>query len=106
MTTTTRLLAAASPTKTGGFTSRAKRMDLAREILESAKPSAGNQSWFSALSEEHQSAILEVRDSWRKTSEATGVSASQMAKTIIEKLSARGYKVAKYRQVQRWLTQG
>jgi hypothetical protein len=29
-----------------------------------------------------------------------------MAKTIIEKLEARGYKVAKYRQVQRWLTQG
>lgn len=81
-------------------------MDLAKEILESAKPSQGNQSWFSALSDEHQSAILEVRDSWRKTSEATGVSACQMAKTIVEKLSARGYKVAKYRQVQRWLTQG
>jgi hypothetical protein len=81
-------------------------MDLAKEILESARPSPGNQSWFHALSEEHQSAILEVRDSWRKTTEATGVSACQMAKTIVEKISARGYKVAKYRQVQRWLTQG
>jgi hypothetical protein len=34
------------------------------------------------------------------------VSATQLAKTIIEKLTARGYKVAKFRQVQRWLTQG
>jgi hypothetical protein len=81
-------------------------MDLAKEILESAKPSPGNQSWFHALSSEHQNAILEVRDSWRKTSEATGVSASQMAKTIVEKLTARGYKTSKFRQVQRWLTQG
>ena len=81
-------------------------MDLAKEILESAKPSAGNQSWFHALSDEHQNAILEVRESWRKTAESSGVSASQMAKTIVEKLMARGYKVAKYRQVQRWLTQG
>jgi len=80
--------------------------NLAKEILESVKPSAGNQSWFSALSSDHQGAILEVRDSWRKTAEASGVSASQMAKTIVEKLTARGYKVAKFRQVQRWLTQG
>jgi hypothetical protein len=34
------------------------------------------------------------------------VSATQLAKTIIEKLTARGYKVSKFRQVQRWLTQG
>ena len=101
----TRLPAAASPTMTGGFTSRGKKMDLATEILESAKPSPANQSWFSALSSDHQSAILDVRESWRKTHETTGVSASQMAKTISEKLQSRGYKVAKYRQVQRWLTQ-
>jgi hypothetical protein len=47
-----------------------------------------------------------VRDQWRKTSGATGVSASQMAKTIVEKLTARGYTPSKWRQVQRWLTQG
>jgi hypothetical protein len=28
-----------------------------------------------------------------------------MAKTIVEKLSARGYTPSKWRQVQRWLTQ-
>ena len=106
MTTTTRLPAVASPTMTGGFTSRENRMDLAKEILESARPAPASQSWFSVLSNDHQSAILDVRESWRKTHETTGVSASQMAKTIIEKLEARGYKVAKYRQVQRWLTQG
>lgn len=93
---------------TGGFTSRENRMepDLAKEILQSARPSAGSQSWFSVLSDEHQNAILEVRDSWRKTAEISGISASQMAKTIVEKLTARGYKVSKFRQVQRWLTQG
>lgn len=103
---TTRSRVAASPTTTDGFTSRASRMDLAKEILESARPSPGNQSWFDALSGEHRDAVMAVREQWRKTSEATGISASQMAKTIIEKLTARGYKVAKYRQVQRWLTQG
>jgi hypothetical protein len=46
-----------------------------------------------------------VRDQWRKTSDATGISASQMAKTIVEKLVARGYTPSKWRQVQRWLTQ-
>ena len=81
-------------------------MDLAAEILESAKPSPVNQSWFQGLSSEHQDAVLAVRDQWRKTSEATGVSASQMAKTIVEKLQARGYTPCKWRQVQRWLTQG
>lgn len=80
--------------------------DLAKEILESAKPLLANQSWFGALSSEHQDAVLAVRDKWRKTAEATGVSASQLAKTIVEKLSARGYKTPKFRQVQRWLTQG
>jgi len=80
--------------------------NLATEILESVKSTAGSQSWFSVLSDEHQSAIIEVRDSWRKTAKSSGVSATQLAKTIIEKLTARGYKVAKFRQVQRWLTQG
>jgi hypothetical protein len=47
-----------------------------------------------------------VRDHWRETSDATGVSASQLAKTIVEKLQARGYTPCKWRQVQRWLTQG
>lgn len=79
--------------------------DLAKEILESAKPLSANQSWFSGLSSEHQDAVLAVRDQWRKTAGTTGVSASQLAKTIIEKLSARGYKTPKFRQVQRWLTQ-
>ena len=81
-------------------------MDLAKEILESARPSPANQSWFQGLSSEHQDAVLVVRDQWRKTSDATGVSASQMAKTIVEKLTARGYTPSKWRQVQRWLTQG
>jgi len=81
-------------------------MDLAKEILESAKPSPANQSWLQGLSSEHQDAVLAVRDQWRKTSDATGVSASQMAKTIVEKLTARGYTTSKWRQIQRWLTQG
>lgn len=81
-------------------------MDLAKEILESAKPTAASQSWFGGLSGEHQEAVLAVREQWRRTSEATGISASQMAKTIVEKLTARGYKTSKFRQVQRWLTQG
>lgn len=99
---------AASPMTTDGFTSRASRMqpDLAKEILESARPSVGSQSWFSALSDEHQNAILDVRESWRKTAAISGISASQMAKTIVEKLKARGYETSKWRQIQRWLTQG
>ena len=80
-------------------------MDLAKEILESARPSPTNQSWFGGLSSEHQDAVLAVREQWRRTSEATGISASQMAKTIVEKLTARGYTPSKWRQVQRWLTQ-
>lgn len=43
---------------------------------------------------------------WRQTAEESGVSASQMAKTIIAKLNDRGYKISGYRKVQRWLTQG
>jgi len=93
-------------TMTGGSTSRAHQMDLAAEILASAKPSPASQSWLSGLSDEHRSAILDVRESWKKTHEATGVSATQMAKTIVDKLTARGYgRLPKYRQVQRWLTQ-
>jgi hypothetical protein len=106
MTTTIRSRVAASPMTTDGFTSRASLMDLAKEILESAKPSPANQSWLQGLSSEHQDAVLAVRDQWRKTSDATGVSASQMAKTIVEKLTARGYTTSKWRQIQRWLTQG
>ena len=80
-------------------------MDLATEILESARPSPASQSWFQVLTKEHQDAVLAVREQWRKTTETTGVSASQMAKTIVEKLTARGYTPSKWRQVQRWLTQ-
>ena len=106
MTTMTRLPAVASPTMTGGFISKGKKMDLAKEILASARPSPASQSWLSGLSDEHRNAILDVRESWKKTHEATGVSATQMAKTIVDKLTARGYtKLTKYRQVQRWLTQ-
>jgi hypothetical protein len=106
MMTTNRSRVAASPTMMGGYTSRKSLMDLAKEILESAKPSPASQSWLQGLSSEHQDAVLAVRDQWRKTSDATGVSASQMAKTIVEKLQARGYTPCKWRQVQRWLTQG
>jgi hypothetical protein len=106
MTTTNRSRVVASPTTTGGYTFRKSLMDLAKEILESAKPSPANQSWFQGLSSEHQDAVLAVREQWRKTADATGVSASQMAKTIVEKLQARGYATSKWRQVQRWLTQG
>jgi len=106
MTTTNRSRGAASPMKMGGFTSRRSRMDLAAEILESAKPSPASLSWFQGLSKEHQDAVLAVREQWRKTADSTGVSASQMARTIVEKLTARGYTTSKWRQVQRWLTQG
>lgn len=97
--------AAAYRTTMDGFTSRGHKMNLAQEILESAKPLVGNLSWFSALSADHQVALLEVRDSWRKSAGESGISASQMARAICEKLGARGIRVAKYRQVQRWLTQ-
>ena len=79
-------------------------MELASEILGSVKPSPKNKSWFDVLSEEHQSTIREVRDHWRRTADSSGVSACQMARTIVEKLTARGYKVSKYKQVVRWLT--
>ena len=102
----TRSLVVGFPTMTGGFTFRAHQMDLAAEILASAKPSPASQSWLSGLSDEHRSAILDVRESWKKTHESTGVSATQMAKTILDKLAACGYsRLPKYRQVQRWLTQ-
>lgn len=79
---------------------------LTQEILQSAKPTPKNQGWFDVLSSDHQNAILEVRSKWRQTAEASGVSASQMARTIIAKLVDRGYKINGYRKVQRWLTQG
>jgi hypothetical protein len=79
---------------------------LTQEILQSAKPTPKNQGWFDGLSSDHQNAILEVRSKWRQTAEASGVSASQMARTIIAKLVDRGYKINGYRKVQRWLTQG
>jgi hypothetical protein len=106
MTTTNRSRVAAYQMTTVGYTFRKSLMDLAKEILESARPSPANQSWFHGLSSEHQDAVLAVRDQWRKTSDATGVSASQMAKAIVEKLTARGYTTSGWRQVQRWLTQG
>jgi hypothetical protein len=106
MTTTIMSRVVASPMMMDGFTLRASLMDLAKEILESAKPSPASQSWLQGLSSEHQDAVVAVREHWRKTSEATGVSASQLAKTIVEKLQARGYTTCKWRQVQRWLTQG
>jgi len=79
---------------------------LTEEILASVKPTPKKQGWFDVLSVDHQNAILEVRSQWRKTAEASGVSASQMARTIIAKLTDRGYKITGYRKVQRWLTQG
>ena len=79
---------------------------LTQEILQSAKPTPKNLGWFDVLSSDHQNAILDVRSQWRKTAEASGISASQMAKTIIAKLVDRGYKINGYRKVQRWLTQG
>jgi hypothetical protein len=78
--------------------------DLAKEILESARPLEVSRGWFAALPSDHQKAVLEVRAAWRKSAEATGVSASQMARTICAKLAARGHKTPGYRQVQRWLT--
>jgi hypothetical protein len=89
---------------TDGFTWRSLLMDLAKEILESVRPTEVGRGWFAALPDDHQNAILEVRETWLKTSESTGVSASQMARTICQKLTARGFKVPGYRQVQRWLT--
>jgi len=79
---------------------------LTEEILLSAKPTPKPQSWFDVLSSDHQSAILDVRRQWRQTAEASGISAAQMAKTIVAKLVDRGYKINGYRKVQRWLTQG
>ena len=79
---------------------------LTQDILQSVKPTPKPASWFDVLSSEHQGAILDVRTAWRQTAEESGVSASQMAKTIIAKLTDRGYKISGYRKVQRWLTQG
>jgi hypothetical protein len=79
---------------------------LTEEILASAKPTPKNQGWFDVLSSDHQNAILDVRRQWRQTADSSGVSASQMARTIIAKLVERGYKISGYRKVQRWLTQG
>ena len=79
---------------------------LTEEILASAKPTPKKQGWFDALSDEHRSSILDVRAHWRKNADASGISASAMARSIVEKLVARGYKMSGYRKVQRWLTQG
>jgi hypothetical protein len=79
---------------------------LTQDILSSARPTPRNQGWFDVLSDEHQKAILDVRRQWRQTADSSGVSASQMARTIIAKLVERGYKINGYRKVQRWLTQG
>jgi hypothetical protein len=78
---------------------------LTEEILASVKPTPKKRGWLDVLSEEHRNAIVEVRAQWRKTADSSGVSASQMARTIIAKLADRGYKLNGYRKVQRWLTQ-
>jgi hypothetical protein len=79
---------------------------LTEEILASVKPTPKKQGWFDALSDEHRSAILDVRSHWRKNAKATGISASAMARSIVQKLVDRGYRIEGYRKVQRWLTQG
>lgn len=82
-------------------------MDLAREILEESRRVAQppGTGWLARVPSEHHAAIAQVRDEWlRSGGSASGVTATKLAKIIVEKLSAREIKTPGYRQVQRWLT--
>lgn len=82
-------------------------MDLAAEIIEESRKSIQppNAGWLAKVPREHHEAIFDVRSQWRKSGGTTsGVTASRLARIIVEKLEARGVKTSGYRQVQRWLT--
>lgn len=82
-------------------------MDLAAEILEETQKTAApkNFGWLARVPSEHHQALAQVRDQWKKAGGASqGVTASRLARIIVEKLAARGIKTSGYRQVQRWLT--
>lgn len=81
-------------------------MDLAKEILEeSAKCVPQNIGWLAKVPSEHHAAIHDVRKQWVKSGgSSSGVSASKLAKIIVDKLAARGIATSGFRQVQRWLT--
>lgn len=55
---------------------------LAEQILESARPRQ-KTGWFDGLSEERKAVVLEVRDRWLAGGAASGVSAAEVARTMI-----------------------
>lgn len=57
----------------------------ADQILAAAKPHP-RAGWFALLSEEQKVVVREVRDRWKASQSTSGVSAMQMAKTLIAKM--------------------
>lgn len=100
----TRSRVAAYPMTTAGFTSRASQVtqsSLAQEILEAAKPHPRCVGWLSQVSDERKKVILEVRDGWRVSKSATGISANQLARTLVEKMPDVTF--PSLRELARWL---
>lgn len=77
---------------------------LAAEILASAKPRSRKCGWYERLNDEQRSVVDEVRSGWQATRNATGVSATQMARTMIAGLADKGYALPQPKEVARWLT--
>lgn len=81
--------------------------DLAQELLDAAREVAHRPArWLDRLADEHRQAVEAARDSWLKTGQASGISATRLAKVIVEKMTSLGYRTASWKQVQRWITTG
>lgn len=77
---------------------------LAAEILAAAKPTRKIAGWFDRLDDEQRSVVLEIRTGWLASRKVTGVSAMQMARTMIGRLSDRGYGFPCVKELASWLT--
>jgi hypothetical protein len=73
---------------------------LADRILEAAQPRR-KAGWFDNLSDEQRAVVLEVRDRWRAGTVAAGVSASQLARTMVSSMPDARLPSAK--EVAAWL---
>ena len=77
---------------------------LVSEILDAAKPPIRNPNWFDRLDDDQRSVVLEVRSGWQATRNVTNVSAMEVARKMIERLTPIGYGLPQTKEIARWLT--
>lgn len=76
------------------------RLSRAEQILSLAQASAPT-NWFAALPPEDRDLLVEIRDRWRATRNASGVSAASIAKTIIAQMPEHRFPAPK--SLAEWL---